>query len=262
MKVAVLGGTGWIGLQVVNYLISSKAVSASDIIVTNATGDFSALSAYPRVICTTDNQAAIDQAGIVFLSVRPQVFGCLNIQIKNAWVVSVMAGVQIETIERIIGSHRIVRSMPNAAIEVGESMTPWFATDAITAEEKVLTQKLLQSFGQAVEVVNEDQLNYLTALSGSGHGTIAYFQAAMVKAAENYGLPYEQAQKIVQQVFTGNSLLMQRGYRDAIADVKEVIEYAGTTAALCTKLNELGVDQRIAQAVEASYQKASSNMND
>ncbi|MDF1760466.1 MAG: pyrroline-5-carboxylate reductase dimerization domain-containing protein [Coxiellaceae bacterium] len=261
MKVGVLGGTGWIGSHIVNYLIESKTIAAQDVYVSNHSGDFSTFKHKDAVNCTTDNQAIADTCDVVFLSVPPRCVDQLQMQVKHALVISVMAGVQMASLQQVTQADRIVRSMPNAAVEVGESMTPWFVTDAVNQQDKQTAQHLLETFGHAIEIQNEDQLNFLTALSGSSHGTIAYFQAAMIQAATNFGLPAGQAKEIVQQVFTGNSLLMQRGKRDAQADVDLVIEYAGTTAALCTRMNELEVDKRIEQSILASYQKASSNMN-
>ncbi|MDF1795022.1 MAG: pyrroline-5-carboxylate reductase dimerization domain-containing protein [Coxiellaceae bacterium] len=262
MKVGVLGGTGWIGSHIVNYLIQTKTIAAPDVYVSNHSGDFSAFEYKDAVNCTTDNQAIADNCDVLFLSVPPRCVNQLQLQVKHALVISVMAGVQVESLQQATKTDSIVRSMPNAAVEVGESMTPWFATAAVTEKQKATTQQLLETFGHAIEIENEDQLNFLTALSGSSHGTIAYFQAAMIQTATDFGLPADQAKEIVQQVFTGNSLLMQRENRDAQADVDLVIEYAGTTAALCSKMNELEVNKRIEQSIMASYQKAKSNMNE
>ncbi|MDF1654839.1 MAG: pyrroline-5-carboxylate reductase dimerization domain-containing protein [Coxiellaceae bacterium] len=262
MKVGVLGGTGWIGSHIVNYLIKTNTIAAQDIYVSNQSGDFSSFEHKDTVNCTTDNQHIADNCDVLFLSVPPRCVNQLQLQAKEALIISVMAGVQVTSLKQVTQSECIIRSMPNAALEVGESMTPWFATEAITDQQKQTTQQLLETFGQAIEIASEDQLNFLTALSGSSHGTIAYFQAAMVQTATDFGLPTDQAKQIIHQVFTGNSLLMQREDRDAQADVDLVIEYAGTTAALCNRMNELEVNKRIEQSIMTSYNKASSDMNE
>lgn len=261
MKIGFIGGTGWIGLHLVKSLLDKGLLAADDCWVSNRSGDFAALVQYHGVHLTTDNVALCAACDVVFLCVRPQDFKALPRDLGDKLWISVMAGVTLQAMGAHLNSTRVVRTMPNAAIEVEQSVTPWLATAAVGADERALLQKWLESVGMAFAVESEDQLNYLTALSGSSHGTIAYFQRAMVQAATNFGLDPDLAKRIIYQVFVGNSELMQQQQRDPHADVALVIDYNGTTAQLCRKLNDLKVDASIEAAIAASYEKASTDLS-
>lgn len=261
MKVGFIGGTGWIGLHVVKGMLDKQLLKPSQCMVSNRSADFSLLQEYAGIHTTTDNNAVFANSDVLFICVRPLDVGHLQWPENDKLMISVMAGVQTQTIEQRLGSKRIVRSMPNAAIEVYESTTPWFATDSVSAEQKAWVQKAFSAFGWACEIEQEDMLNYLTALTGSSHGTIAYFQNAMLQSALEFGIAEPLARRMVQHVFSGNSALMRDLDRNPKKDVQTVIDYDGTTAALCRKLNELNVEKAIKQAILASYEKASSHMD-
>lgn len=261
MNIGFIGGTGWIGVQIVKALIEKGLVAPQACWVSNRSGNFSALAGIDGVQQTTDNDELVQACDVVFLCVRPQHFKELSGTMQGKLLVSVMAGVTMSAIAEHCGSDRVVRTMPNAAIEVQQSVTPWLASEAVSSEQKAQLQTWLSAVGMAFEINSEDQLNFLTGLSGSSHGSIAYFQRAMVQAAIDFGLDHELAKCIVYQVFFGNSVLMQAHQRDPHKDVDLVIDYNGTTAQLCRKLNELHVDQSIAAAIMASYEKASADMS-
>ncbi len=261
MQVGFIGGSGWMGRHVVKAMVREQQVRAADCWVSNQSGDFSELSDVSGLNTTTDNQAVCEACDVLFLCVRSKHVKQLPALPRNQLVISIMAGVSVATISQHLNTDNVVRCMPNAAIEVYQAMTPWMAASTVSQAQKDQVQAWLSSFGLAMEVQNEDHLNFLTALSGSSHGSIAYMQMAMVNAAVDHGIPSEQARQIVQQVFTGTSQYMQQHDRIPSDDVDLVIDYDGTTAALCRKLGDLGVDQRIAQAVLASYDKASKGMS-
>lgn len=261
MKIGFIGGTGWIARHMVIAMVKNQLLKPEQCMVSNRSGDYSVFKLMPGIRTTSDNQRLIDQSDVVFVCVRPQSFRGLALRVDKQLVVSIMAGVSIETISQVLGCDAIIRTMPNAAIEVYQSMTPWFANDAVTDDQKSLLKPWLNSFGRELELEKESQLDYLTALSGSSHGLMAYLQKALLDAAVDCGIGNDEARHLTQQVFTGNSLYMQQEDRDPAHDLNLVIDYDGTTAALCRALIEQQVDRRIQQAIKSSFDKACSDMS-
>ncbi len=95
----------------------------------------------------------------MILSVRPFQFRDLNVDLRGKLVLSVMAGVGCETIAKQTNATAIVRAMPNAAAAIGQSFTPWFATNEVRREGKAVAQAFLQPSGEAVEVVDESHID-------------------------------------------------------------------------------------------------------
>ena len=100
---------------------------------------------------------------IVILAVKPQDFENVNLNLKNELLISIMAGVSLKKLAEKTGAKKIVRSMPNLALRVGNGFTGWISKNA--AGEKKLVKDIFSMFGEEIELKNEDSINAITALS-------------------------------------------------------------------------------------------------
>ena len=115
----------------------------------------------------TSNARAVDRAAVVVLAVKPQVLGLVMADLdgnlsQDALVVSIMAGVQISTLQCGLSHNKIVRSMPNTPAQVGKGMTVWTDTAAVTDSDRTAAQAILEAMGEAIYVTEEHYLDMAT----------------------------------------------------------------------------------------------------
>ena len=257
-RLGVIGGTGWMGSAILRSILEHSSITPDQILVSNSSG--AALAGYPDVKVYTDSQALVDASDCVILSVRPNHFPALSVDLTDQLVISIMAGVTIDAIHKQTGAEAIIRAMPNAAAEIGQSYTPYVNSDGADVDFESLAMALFNSFGTTGRLQSEDELNYFVALTGSGHGTLAYLADALIQAALQQGIDESLAQRGVRQLFKGMGELVAGEANTPAQTVQRVTEYGGTTCRLVETLAHEGVDKGIKNALQACYARASENM--
>ncbi len=100
-----------------------------------------------------------------------------------------MAGVPAASISAATGADAVVRAMPNAAVEIRQSFTPWYCAGNLVECDRQWVQRLFECVGSADEVPDEDCIDYLSALSGTGPAFPAMLQMALTNQAVAAGIP-------------------------------------------------------------------------
>lgn len=193
--------------------------------------------------CAGSIEELVEKSDIVFLCIKPQEFASLEkIKIKKELIyISIMAGVKIEKISDFFASDRIVRTMPNLNLLVGQAVIGYYANKQyFTAEELETIKRLLHSFGEYIQVEKESDLDAITAVSGSGPAYVFLFINALIKSAQSLGFDEEAARKMALETVAGSLKYLENmenfDLEDLIAKVKSK---GGTTEAA---LESLGVD--------------------
>jgi pyrroline-5-carboxylate reductase len=213
-------------------------------------------------VTTTDsNRAGVQDADVVVLSVKPQILPKVMAELKgnipsDALVLSIVAGVPIATMQKALGHDRIVRTMPNTPAQVGKGMTVWVATPKVSADQRVLTQRILNALGEQVMVEDEHYLDMATGLSGSGPGYVFLLIEAMVDAGVHIGFSRADALKMVLQTIDGSVELVRNTGLHPAELKNRVTSPAGTTAAGLFELEQSGVRAAILRAVDAAYRRS------
>jgi len=151
--------------------------------------------------------SALADAGLVVWAVKPQLFkeaaAPCAAHVGGALQLSVMAGIRSDALVRATGSERVVRAMPNTPALVGRGMTGLFARSTVSADERALVDAVLAPTGATLWVAHEQDLDAVTALSGSGPAYVFYFLEAMVQAGVEMGLSATQARTLASATFAG-----------------------------------------------------------
>jgi pyrroline-5-carboxylate reductase len=203
---------------------------------------------------------ALAQAGTVVWAVKPQLFDeaaqpC-KAHVGSALQVSVMAGVRSSTLVAATGSERVVRTMPNTPALIGQGIAGLFARPAVGAAERQAVEALFKPTGQTLWVAQEDDLDAVTALSGSGPAYVFYFLEAMMQAAAEMGLTPEQGRALGQATFAGAAALAQQSPLSPTALREQVTSKGGTTHAAITTLDAEGVKAAFVKALHAARTRA------
>ncbi|MDA7087309.1 pyrroline-5-carboxylate reductase dimerization domain-containing protein [Pseudomonas sp. SA3-5] len=252
LKVGIIGGGGWLGRSIGAAMLEKGVMPAASLILSSRSGRVEGFEAWPEVRLTTDNRQLVHQADIIVLSVRPEQFASVQVDAGDKLVISFMAGVSLATLVERSGSRRVIRAMPNAAAEIGQCYTPWFATAEVTAADRAFTQAMFEACGSADEVFSEADLDYLTGLVGSGAAYPALLAEALLAHALARGLPRQIAENAVRGVVVGASQLLGHDGMLPAAMVQAMLDYRGTTAAGLQAMIDAGFKQAVEAGLEAA----------
>ena len=209
------------------------------------------------VTLTDDNRKAAEWADVVILAVKPGKARVVLEEIKeavgNKLVISVVAGVSLAELSRA-ASARFVRAMPNIAVLVKESFTA-YATWLDGDGDIETVEGILGAFGDCVRV-DEEYLDGITGLSGSGPAYVTVFLEAMVYGGLRVGLPREVATKAALQTLLGTAKLLMET-EEHPAEVREwVITPGGTTIDGVFELEEGRIRTAVMKAIDAASKKS------
>ncbi len=172
-------------------------------------------------------------------------------------VLSVMAGRRIDSIAGLLGHDAVIRAMPNTPAAIGHGISGVFAPPAVGAADCDVAERLLAAIGDVVWLPTEDQIDTVTALSGSGPAYVFLLAALMDRAVTELGLQPERARGLARATVSGAGRLLEADPRDAAALREAVTSKGGTTAAA---LAVLAADEAwpalVSRAIEAAAARA------
>ncbi len=209
-----------------------------------------------------NNADIVKNCKIVVIAVKPQIIDIVLNEIKSIEFdkriifISIAAGVTISKLENLIGKDKkIVRVMPNAAAFVLESMSVLSFNGNISEEDKEFAFSIFNSIGETVES-EENYLDAVTALSGSGPGFIALILEAFSDAGVNVGLPRDISDKLTLQTFKGSLKLVSETDKSFI-DIKNMVTSpGGTTIRGIFELEKASVKAAIMKCVDAAFKRS------
>ncbi|HVP12264.1 MAG TPA: pyrroline-5-carboxylate reductase [Phycisphaerae bacterium] len=253
-------GTGHIAAIMIKRLIDSGYLSGDRIIVTNSRK----LQAHPLdVVVAKQNTDVIRDSRLVLLSVTPQKFDEAAASIRpippnDHLFISLMAGVDTDRVARTLGDGpiRVIRAMPNLPYGLGRGVTGLFRGKYASLDDLEEAKHLFNAGGVTVEVQDEDLMNAVTAVAGSGPAYFYYFVEMMMEGGVAAGLRREDAQVLAAHACVGaGAMLLEHGASPAELRAA-VTSPGGTTQAAMNKLRECKVAEHVTEAVLAAFRRS------
>ncbi|MES2951863.1 MAG: pyrroline-5-carboxylate reductase [Pseudomonadota bacterium] len=202
----------------------------------------------------------LGQATIVIWAVKPQSFKEAALQVrfytKDALHLSVAAGIPSGSIAKWLGNERVIRTMPNTPALIGKGMTGLFARPAVTEADRQHAERIVSGMGRFLWLSTENQLDAVTALSGSGPAYMFYFMEAMTAAGAEMGLEREQAYQLAVATFIGAGELAQSSHEPPEILRQRVTSKGGTTHAAITSMDESHIKDLFGKALHAAHHRA------
>ncbi len=260
MNSIVFIGGGNMASAIVGGLLKSGRAAASISVVDPGEVQRDKLRADFGVRTLAAADATLADAALVVWAVKPQLFQfaaapCAPF-VGRALHLSVMAGIRSDAIVRAAGTERVVRSMPNTPALIGQGIAGLYARSAVTAADRTQVEAVLAPTGQTLWVGREEDLDAVTALSGSGPAYVFYFVEAMVQAAREMGLSEAQGKQLALATFAGATSLAQASSEAPAVLRERVTSTGGTTHAALMSLEASGVKAAFVQALRAAQQRA------
>ena len=209
---------------------------------------------------TDNNIDAIQDADIVVLAVKPQVLADvlkpLNGLFTDKLIVSIVAGAEIETISTFTGTEMVVRVMPNTPALVQTGAHGLFAYPVVDDAKRELASQVLAATGLTLWVKSEDQIDAVTAVSGSGPAYFFYMMESMIRAGKNMGLDEKTATALTLQTALGAAQMAITSSNTPAELRKNVTSPNGTTQAALEVFDRAQISQNIQTALAAAQKRS------
>lgn len=254
--IGIVGGSGILGSAISKAVLSKKAINEEDYWISNRSGNVAGFEAWPNVHITDNNQQLCDACDAIILCVPPDQFQSLSLSCEGKLIVSVMAGVSIEKLQKSTGTNRAVRAMCSPAAELSLAYSPWFASDATTLQDRETLTRLFSACGETDELQLETHIELFTAMTGPVPGFVAFFANCVSKFAIDNGVNEDIANRAVKQLFLGAGTMMANGDTTPHQEVQEIIAYNGTTTAGVLKMQASTISDDISAGLNAAVEKS------
>jgi pyrroline-5-carboxylate reductase len=255
-------GCGVMGEALLKNLIRRGICKASDISIS----DISAarrehLHKTYTVNVVRSNLEAIKNANVIILAIKPQDATAAMQELKNKLktpqlVISIMAGITLDSLAKGLAYVKIVRCMPNMPAQIGEGITAWVAAAEVTAAQKKLAGKILSAMGEEIMLGHEKYMNMATAISGCGPAYIYLFIETLIDAGVHIGLTRAVAEKLAVETTIGSARSIKVLQKHPAELRNMVTSPGGITAEGLLQLESGGLRSLILKAVIAAYEKA------
>ncbi|MEH7545640.1 MULTISPECIES: pyrroline-5-carboxylate reductase [Bacillaceae] len=261
-KIAIIGA-GSMAEALISGIIENELIDKKHIWVTNH-GNKNRLQLLEErygISSTYELNTLFEGADIVMLAMKPKDADSAVDKIReylteDMLIVSVLAGVSMSTIETLARKPlSIARSMPNTSAAVGKSATAIAVNERVTNEQLETIKSLFETVGLA-KLVEEEQLDAVTGLSGSGPAYIYYLIEAMENSADEIGLDKQIAQELIVQTLIGAAEMVKNSSKSPEQLRREVTSPGGTTEAGIHVLEEYGVQQAFISCIKAATEQS------
>lgn len=255
-------GAGNMGAALLRGVVRSGLAAPDKISIFDVDkGKTDQISRETRVCISSGNRELVDKSDIIVLAVKPNYVKQVLEECRDCFngtkvLVSIAVGVSLQTLHDILGDKvKIVRTMPNIPVVVGEGMTLVAFDRNIEENEKVDVKRLFECSGKAEEL-EERLMSEVTALTGSSPAYVFMFIEAMADAAVLSGIPRNIAYKLASQAVLGSAKMVLESGRHPGELKDQVCSPAGTTIEAVAALEEHGFRYSIMNAMNECTKKA------
>ena len=285
MKALGFIGAGNMAEALARGLIDNRVFKASELIASDV--DAARRRRFKgalKVEVTTNNRRVLGESRAVLLAVKPQIIDAVLTELAAAaredgrdadsrrkpkrgradrgglaspLFISIAAGVTLGRLEGALGSGaRVIRVMPNAPAMVGQGMAALVPSSGASKADLAFALRIFRAVGEAVAVADENLIDAVTAVSGSGPAYVYLFAKALAEAGVKEGLDARMAMAMAQQTIRGAEETLRRSPMSADELIKVVASPGGTTEAALRKFAELGFSDIVAEAVQAAARRS------
>jgi pyrroline-5-carboxylate reductase len=261
-KLAFIGG-GNMAVALIGGLLKRGLPKTRCVVADPSAQQRARLAQQYGIAATDDNAAAVVDADVVVLAVKPQQMRVVvrgvspQVAASRPLLLSVAAGIPHAALARWAGPNiDIVRTMPNRPALEGHGATGLYAPAQLSPAHRALAESIMAAVGTTVWVDQESQMDTITALSGSGPAYFFLFMEALEAAARKLGLPEAVAHQLTLDTAFG-AAHMARHASEPLSGLREqVTSKGGTTAAALEVLEAAGLRDIVAQAVTAADRRS------
>lgn len=262
-KIAFIGG-GNMARAIAGGLLRG-GMHATDVMIAEPSAEQAARlrEEFYGVLVSDDNERVTEQADIVLFAVKPQILKAVCRQLETAvqrvrpLIISIAAGPRSQDIETWLGGNLdVVRVMPNQPALVDQGVSALFANQRTSKKQRKLAGRILSAVGQTVWVEDENLIDAVTAVSGTGPAYFYLLIDIMIEAAVKYGIDADAARTLAVETARGAAALALAEPESMKTLIDRVRSPGGTTTAAFERLEADGVRDIFSAAIEAARVRA------
>ena len=265
MRIAFIGG-GNMASAMIGGLRSTGVAGQAIVVADPVAAQLASLADRFGVRTTSDNTAAVVDADVVVLAVKPQEMGSVATALARSLAgsagsrrlfLSIAAGTRVGDLSRWLGAATpIVRAMPNRPALIGRGVSALYAGSGVSPVERETAEKMLGTCGATVWVDAESQLDAVTAVSGSGPAYFFLLIEALEAAAVEQGLPPATARRLAVATAEGAGCMAASASEPPAELRAQVTSKGGTTAAALEVFESGGLRAMVSRAVAAATRRS------
>ena len=211
------------------------------------------------------NQDLLSECPIIIVAVRPQDMTEVLTDIKDydGLLISFAAGLPHSYYQSRVKGANVIRAMSNLGVAYGKGMTAWVGSDDIDSKTRWMVQSLFSDLGNSIQVdlENENHIDVVTALSGSGIAYLAHIFDTMKSVGVSQGLSEAESELTVLETVSGVLAIFNSTELSLNDIVKGVASKGGTTEAGLKTMEEKGLKTALKQGLEDTISKSNSFSN-
>lgn len=255
-------GCGNMGQALIKGVLESKLVAKGDLTGYDVIAERSGYVKETFVIRVADsNPDLIARSEVIILAVKPQQLDGLLVEVSRAFgptqlLISVVAGITTRHIEGLIKAKvPLVRAMPNTPALIGAGISAIAPGSHCKPNDKEVARSIFQAVGEVVEV-EEELMDVVTAISGSGPAYFFYLIESLVKCGMRHGLSEEVARKLANQTALGSARMVVQTQEGPEVLREKVTSRGGTTEAAFGVFDRAKLDKIYSEAVDAAVKRS------
>lgn len=257
MKKVIFIGAGSMAEALIQGWIKNNVVEPQQIYVSNRSNDERLTELQQNFgVEKLSSLEELKTADLVILAMKPKDAKTAMAQIapymtEHTAVLSVLAGIGIETVEEGLGIRPVARVMPNTSATIGMSASGIAFNQHVTDVTRAEFVHMLEAVGIVIEV-EEDKLHAVTALSGSGPAYLYYLLEAFETVGAEFDLPKEVVRKLMVQTIAGSAEMLKTGKEEPAELRRKVTSPGGTTEAGIRALENMQFTDAIASCIRSA----------
>ncbi len=256
-------GAGNMAEAIARGVIAAKVMPPTAIIASDVSAERRAVFQAMGVNTTEDNAELARRSPTILLSVKPQQMASVLAAIAPALhprtlVISIAAGISTRFIENALGSTaqwRVIRTMPNTPMLVGEGMVGLCAGAHATADDIAQARAIFQSAATVLQV-DESKIDAVTAISGSGPAYFFYLVEQMIRAGQELGLTEHEARTLAVKTASGAARMLLTSSDSPQELRRKVTSPGGTTHAAVSHLDGAQVGNHLVEAFKSAARRS------
>jgi pyrroline-5-carboxylate reductase len=254
-------GAGNMAKAIITGLINKKIILSADIVVYDI--DLEKKSQIISEYSLSDSNSIQDlivKSDYIIIAVKPQAFLKLsdelkNILFENKTVISIMAGINYNKLKNVFKSAEIIRTMPNTPSLIGEGMTGIYFEN-VSHNTKKDIETIFNSIGKSIVFSDEDNINAVTAISGSGPGYFFYIMEIFESLEKDFNISKDLILDMVYSTMKGSAELLKTSGKSPTELKNMVTSYKGTTAAALDEFQKNNFNSIFKNGIIAAYKRA------
>lgn len=259
MNIGIIG-CGNMGQTLISGIVAKGYISPRNIFVNDKDRrKLKNVKSRLKINISRSNSELIESSDVIILATKPQdvvgVFQDVALPLKGKLLISICAGIKTGTLEKLLGKIPVVRVMPNMPAVISQGISAISLGKYVTGNNGKISRSIFSCIGDVVEL-DEQLMDAVTAISGSGPAYFFYLAERLIEVAKEMGISNLAAQKLVLKTVLGSAMLMNQRKLSPQILRKRVSSKGGTTEAAFAVLRRQGLDKILTLALKAAAQRS------